>query len=71
MNNDIKIILQELEQPDKQFVDPELQQHQLRLTFNTHLIECLEARFLEQNRLSGISSAQEPGAIGKTAQTTG
>ena len=71
MNNDIKTILQKLDQPDAEFLDPELQQHQLQLTFDTHLIKHLEARFRERNRLSAISPVQKPGAISKTASKAG
>ena len=71
LNNDIKTIVEKLEQPDTKFPDPDLERHQLQLTFNTHLIESLEARFRERNRLSAASPAQKPGAISKTASKAG
>ena len=67
LNKDIKTILQKLEPLNTQLSDPELEQHQSQLTFNTYVIECLEARFRQRNRPNAASSAQKPGAISKTA----
>ena len=71
MNKEIKTILQTLAPPDTQSSDSEFQQHQLQLMFNTHVLECLEARFRQRNRPGNDLPAQKPGAIGKTAPTTG
>ena len=71
LNRDIKKILQQIEPSETNFSDPELEHHRLQLLFNTHLVECLEARFREQGRLGGTSSAQKPGAISKTASKAG
>ena len=67
INKDIKQILQQLEPPETNFSDPELEHHHLQMLFNTHVLECLEARLREQGRLGGTSSAQQTGAIRKTA----
>ncbi|MCB4393843.1 hypothetical protein FZZ91_00535 [Synechococcus sp. HB1133] len=71
INKNIKKILQQLEPHDTHFSDPDLEQHQLQLLFNTQLIECLETRFREQNRLGSTSPAQKPGTIRKTAPKAG
>ena len=71
INKDIKQILQQLEPPENRFIYPELEHHYSQLLFNTHVVECLEARFREQGRLGGTSSAQKPGAISKTASKAG
>ena len=71
LNKDIKTILQKLEPLNTKLSDPELEQHQIELIFNTHVIECLEARFRERNRPNTASPAQKPGAISKTASKAG
>ena len=71
LSKDIKTILQKVEPLNTQFSDPDLLQTRLELMFNTHIIECLEARFCERNRLSAPSAALKPGAISKTAPKAG
>ena len=71
MNENIKIVLSQIEKDSTDFLDPELQNHQLQLLFNTHLVECLEARFRERGQLSASSPAQNPAAISKTAPKAG
>ena len=71
INKEINTILQRLAPPDTQSSDIEFQQHQLQLMLNTHILECLEARFRQPNRPATASSAQKPGAISKTASKAG
>ena len=71
LNENINTILRQIEHANTDLSDSVLQQHRLHLTFNTHLIECLEARFREENRLGWTSPAQKPGAIRKTALKPG
>ena len=71
LSKDIKTILQKVEPLNTQFSDPDLLQTRLELMFNTHIIECLEARFCELNRLSAPSAALKPGSISKTAPKAG
>ena len=71
LSKDIKKILQKVEPLNTQFSDPNLLQTRLELMFNTHIIECLEARFCERNRLSAPSAALNPGSISKTAPQAG
>ena len=71
INKDIKEILQQLEPSEINFSDPELENHNLQLLFNTHLVECLEARLRDQSRLDASATAQQTGAIRKTAQKAG
>lgn len=70
-NNGLKAILEQLEQSNTDFSDPELEQQQFQLVFNTLVIECLEAQLHQQGRLNATSSAQKPGAISKTASKAG
>lgn len=71
INKDIKEILQQLEPSEINFSDPELENHNLQLLFNTHLVECLKARLRDQSRLDASATAQQTGAIRKTAQKAG
>ena len=71
LSKDIKTILKKVEHIDTQFSDPDLLQHQLELLFNTHIIECLEARFRARNRPATASPGQKPGAISKTGPKAG
>ena len=70
-NNGLKAILEQLEQSNTDFSDPELKQQQFQLVFNTLVIECLEAQLHQQGRLNATSSAQKPGAISKTGPKAG
>ena len=70
-NNGLKAILEQLEQSNTDFSDPELEQQQFQLVFNTLVIECLEAQLHQQGRLNATSSAQKPGVISKTASKAG
>ena len=69
-NEYLKEILQRLES-DIQFSDPEIEQQQLQLVFNTKVIEHLEAQLSEQARLNIKTTSQQPGAISKTASKAG
>ena len=71
MNENIRIVLSQIEIDSTDFLDPELQNHQLQLLFNTHLVECLEARFRERGQLSASPPVQKPAAIRKTAPKAG
>ena len=70
-NNGLKAILEQLEQSNTDFSDPELEQQQFQLVFNTLVIECLEVQLHQQGRLNATSSAQKPGAISKTGPKAG
>ena len=67
-NNALKAILQQLDSSDLDFSDPEIEQQQLQLVFNTLVIEHLEAQLIEQGRLNIRTTTQKPGAISKTAR---
>ena len=70
-NKEINTILQRLAPTDTQSSDIEIQQHQLQLMLNAHILEYLEARFRQRNRPATSSPAQKPGAISKTAPKAG
>ncbi|MDC3185760.1 hypothetical protein OBA47_00820 [bacterium] len=70
-NNGLKAILEQLEPSNTDFSDPELEQQQLKLVFNTLVTECLEAQLHKQGRLNATSMDQKPGAIRKTAPKAG
>ena len=71
LNKDVKKILLQLVPPNTDISDPELQQHQLQLQFNTLVIEHLETQLHEKGRLDASAAAQRPGAIRKTAREAG
>ena len=70
-NNGLKAILEQLEPSNTDFSDPELEQQQLQLVFNTLVIECLEAQLQKQGRLNATSTDQKPDGISKTAPEVG
>ena len=71
LNQEIKEILVQIEPPNSDISDPELQRHQLQLQFNTLVIEHLETQLHEKGRLDASAAAQRPGAIRKTAREAG
>ena len=71
LNKDVEKILLQLVPPNTDMSDPELQQHQLQLQFNTLVIEHLETQLHEKGRLDASAAAQRPGAIRKTAREAG
>ncbi len=71
LNQEVEKILKQLEPTNTDPSNPELEQHQLQLVFNTLIVESLEAQLRKQGRLNPRSAAQNPGAIGKTASKAG
>lgn len=71
INNEVEKILIKLEPSNPDSSNPELQSHQLKLQFNTLVIECLETQLAERGHLDASAPAQKPGAIGKTAPNAG
>ena len=70
-NEDLRKILKQLASSDIDFSDPEIEQQQLQLVFNTKVIEHLEAQLSEQARLNIKTTGQQPVAISKTAPKAG
>jgi tetratricopeptide (TPR) repeat protein len=70
-NKEINTIPQRLAPTETQSSDIDIQQHQLQLMLNAHILEYLEARFRQRNRPANDSPAQKPGAIGKTGPKAG
>ena len=68
LNNEVKIILEQIEPPKNDLSNLDLKKHQLQLIFNTQVIKCLEARLHDQGRLSAITPTQKSGSNRKTAQ---
>ena len=66
-NELITPILNQSEPDNEALFDPELEQHQLQLQFNTIVIQRLEAQLINQSNSKNRSPAQKPGAISKTA----
>ena len=71
LNKEVEKNLLQLKPPNTDISDPELQQHQLQLQFNTLVIEHLETQLHEKGRLDASAAAQRPGAIRKTAREAG
>ena len=70
-NKELNAILEQLESSNTDFSDPELEQQQLQLVFNTQVIGYLEAQLSEQGRLNASALGQHAGATGKTAPKAG
>ena len=71
LNKEVEKILLQIEPPNTDISDPELQQHQLQLLFNTLVIECFETQLRDRCRLDASATAQKPGTISKTALKAG
>ena len=71
LNKEAEKILLQIEPPNTDISDPELQQHQLQLLFNTLVIECLETQLRDRGRLDASATAQKSGTISKTALEAG
>ena len=67
INTEVKTILEQIEPSKNSFSNLDLKKHQLQLIFNTQVIECLEARLHDQDRLSAITPTQKSGSNHKTA----
>ena len=70
-NELIAPILNQFGPGDETLFDPELEQHQLQLQFNTIVIQRLEAQLINQSNSKNHSPAQKPDAISKTASKAG
>ena len=70
-NELISPILNQSEPDNETLFDPELEQHQLQLQFNTIVIQRLEAQLINQSNSKNRSPAQKPDAISKTASKAG
>ena len=70
-NQDFQKALEQIDSSAMESVHPDLQQHMLRLQFNTLVMECLENLLHEQGDSNAGSTAQEPGSIRKTAPKAG
>ena len=57
-NNELKPVLEQLEPSNTDFSDPELEQQQLQLVFNTQVIEHLEAHLSEQGHMNITKTGQ-------------
>ena len=66
-NELITPILNQSEPDNETLFDPEIEQHQLQLQFNTVVIQRLEAQLINQSNSKNRSPAQNPAAISKTA----
>ena len=70
-NELIAPILNQFGPGDETLFDPELEQHQLQLQFNTIVIQRLEAQLINQSNSKNHSPAEKPDAISKTASKAG
>ena len=70
-NELITPILNQSEPDNEVLFDPELEQHQLQLQFNTIVIQRLEAQLIKQSNSKNRSPTQNPDAISKTAPEAG
>lgn len=68
---ELKNVLKQIETPSNEFLNSELEQHQLQLLFNTLLIDHIEAQLCEQGRLNATAPSQRIGAISETAPKAG
>ena len=57
-NNELKPVLEQLEPSNTDYSDPELEQQQLQLVFNTLVIEQLEAQLSEQGHMNITTTGQ-------------
>lgn len=71
LNNEVKIILEQIEPPKNDLSNLDLKKHQLQLIFNTQVIKCLEARLHNQGRFSALTPTQKSGSNRKTAPKDG
>ena len=70
-NQDFQKALKQIDSDAMESVHPDLQQHMLRLQFNTLVMECFENLLHKQGDSNADSTAQEPGSIRKTAHKAG
>ena len=70
-NELITPILNQSEPESEALFDPELEQHQLQLQFNTIVIQRLEAQLIKQSNSKNCSPTQNPDSISKTTPEAG